>query len=227
MDMDCDLDVLLCPTIHVDGGTYRIQSAGADFRFHAPAPSTRDELAELDDDEAEEDGDPSIVEEQRGGGAAPSFRSAVSAAEEVFGFIIGKGGKNKQSIEQDTGATLHFPPNNRGRGPPAKRCVTETHHDHTRRCAGLVRYGSQHRQPDLPAKDNGAAPCGSCIVGCVRRAKVRCKHAPRTRKSQGNRSFNTDCRRLFPTILPRRRVPATAHPLALSLMGAPCKRGCF
>jgi len=36
MDMDSDLDVLVCPTVQVDGRTYRVQSAGAHFSYQPP-----------------------------------------------------------------------------------------------------------------------------------------------------------------------------------------------
>jgi hypothetical protein len=88
MNMDSHLDVLRCHTVHVDGGTYRVQSAGAHFSYQPP-PRAAECMQLMREEEDDEDADdPSIVEEPRGGG----FKAAVSADEELFGFIIGKGG---------------------------------------------------------------------------------------------------------------------------------------
>uniref|UniRef100_A0A7S0WY86 K Homology domain-containing protein n=1 Tax=Pyramimonas obovata TaxID=1411642 RepID=A0A7S0WY86_9CHLO len=101
---DCQLDVVNCGTILVDGKNYRIQShSSKGYRQPVSAQPTRPRYNE--DEEEELEGDTTIVPDERSRG----FKTCISADQELFGYIIGKQGTIKRKMEEETGATILIP----------------------------------------------------------------------------------------------------------------------
>ncbi|GMH37491.1 hypothetical protein BSKO_05364 [Bryopsis sp. KO-2023] len=99
------MDVLSCRLVTVAGRTYRVQGGGlVGDEFSS---DNREGLSKAVGNEFADDFefDESLVEKEDSG----DYVTRISADSEVYGFVVGKGGKTKSQIEQETETAIKIP----------------------------------------------------------------------------------------------------------------------
>eukprot|EP00803_Ostreobium_quekettii_P003818 evm.model.scf_1223.1 EVM.evm.TU.scf_1223.1 scf_1223:16154-19336(+) len=101
------MDGLECRLVEVAGRTYRVQ--GGVLLMGHPASSPADAAPQAaaggpNLDEGGDGDDPRIVRED-----ASTVVTRISADSEVYGTVMGRGGKTKERLEKETGATIILP----------------------------------------------------------------------------------------------------------------------